>query len=192
MSLPLPFDRLMLLLDDPARLAALLAGPDLAPSPNVSARAVHAEDPLPDPAAAPGPSAAAMPASAVPTTEAPDAVLPVSDVRSAVSDAVPPPAANPSALNALMPEDAFPTIAELDAMLAQSYAPVPGPDAALRAEWAAALGLGPALVDNEDAFMAAPDALEPPPTEDLVATVSGEPLWVPAWGEAAREDWALG
>jgi hypothetical protein len=87
-----------------------------------------------------------------------------------------------------VPEDAFPTIEELDGLLADSYAREPGLDAAARAELAEALDLDPTLADDQDAFMLALAALEPPPEDDLPDRVSGEP----SWAETVREDWALG
>lgn len=152
MSMIPPLDPLMLLVDDPRMLAALLAGEDPALAPAVvgAGAPMQAEAPAVEPAPTPG----------APFT--------------------------------LVPEDAFPTIEELDAMLADSYAPEPGLDAAMRAELAEAFGLDPALVDDEDAFMAALAALEAPPEDALPEQVSGEPYWDPSWVEPVREDWALG
>lgn len=152
MSLTLPLDPLMLLLDDPAMLAALLAG----------------EDPA---------LAAAVPGAAAPVRV--DAPAPVAE----------PPPQPPFAL---VPEEAFPTIAELDALLAESYLPEPGLDPALRAELAEAFGIHPTLIDDEQAFLDALAALEPPPEDALPETVSGEPCWDPDWAGTVREDWALG
>lgn len=150
MSIILPFDALMRLLDDPAMLAALLAGGDPGVAPELLTPDATRRTPAPDPA---------------PVAEAPLAGV---------------------------PDDAFPTIEELDALLAESYAPQPGIDAAMRAELAEALGLDPALIDDADAFMAALATLEPPPEDVLPEAVSGEPTWDPTWVEAGREDWALG
>jgi hypothetical protein len=167
MSLTLSFDPLLLLLDDPALLAAMLTGPDPALAPAVQGE----ERPAP----------------------------PATDHASATPEPTPAPVATDDApaapAFALMPEDAFPTMAELDAMLADSYAPEPGLDAALRAELVAEFGLDPTLVDDEEALMAALAALEPEPEpeDDLPPPPQDEaPYWDPSWVEAVLEDWALG
>jgi hypothetical protein len=165
MSVTPPFDPLMLLLDDPALLAALLAPPE------------------PDLAA---PVAAAAPSTA---PQGPATILPQASVP-AMADA-PGPAA-PASIVAPVPDDAFPTIAELDAMLAESYLPEPGLDAAMRQELVTEFGLDPALVGDEAALLAALAALQPPPEDDLPELLSAEPTWDPSWSETAREDWPLG
>jgi hypothetical protein len=172
MSMTPPFDPLLLLLDDPALLAALLVRSD----PALAAPVVGAMADPPGPAVATG--------TAWPTASTAEQILPARepDPRPAVL------AAEPAPPIAVVPEDAFPSLAELDAMLAESYAPTPGPDAALRAELAAVLGLDPTLVDDEEAFLAALAALEPPPADGLPDPFSD----APSWTAAVPEDWALG
>ncbi|CAH0294687.1 hypothetical protein [Roseomonas sp. CECT 9278] len=166
MSMTLPDDPLMLLLHDQALLAALLAGHDPALAPAVPGAPAPLREDAPPPPPAADPQAAAEP------------------------QAVPQPEPDPPF--ALVPEDAFPTIAELDALLADSYAPEPGLDRATRIEFAEAFGIDPALIDDEQAFLAALAALEPPPEDDLPEQVSGEPSPAEIWGGSVREDWALG
>lgn len=175
MSMILPDDPLMMLLHDPAMLAALLAGEDPALAPAVpgadvagpvaaEALGMHAQASQPLPIVAP--------------------TLPPAPL------AGPDPAPQPAFV--LVPEDAFPTIAELDALLADSYAPEPGLDRATRVEFAEAFGIDPALIDDEQAFLAALAALEPPPEDDLPEQVGGEPSPDDSWSGTVREDWALG
>lgn len=65
----------------------------------------------------------------------------------------------------LVPEDAFPTAAALDAIFAALAGPPPGPDAALRQEVAAQIGLDPAIAADAALFEAALAALPPPGPE---------------------------
>ncbi|WP_198370287.1 hypothetical protein [Roseomonas rosulenta] len=176
----------MLLLNDPALLAGLLAGedPDLAPA-------------VPGPPAA-LPTAAPL-AAGLPAATLSDAMLASATPAAATPlDATPPDATPPAAASgeapplAMVGEDAFPTLAELDALLADSYLPDAGIDRATRAELAGVFGLDPALIDDENAFMAALAGLEPPPEDDLPEPVSVEPPWDLAWVESVLEDWALG
>lgn len=79
MSLTLPHDPLMLLLEDPALLAALLAGEDPALAPAVSGPVVDAPPaaapPVPVPAPAEAPPFALVPEEVFPTREELDALL---------------------------------------------------------------------------------------------------------------------
>ena len=83
-------------------------------------------------------------------------------------------------------DDAFPSLAALDAIRAAFATDPPGPDEAARAEFAALLGLDPALAAEEEAFL---DALRDAPAPDgdallvewLSAAVAAEPgPWTPA------------
>jgi hypothetical protein len=91
--------------------------------------------------------------------EAPPAAMP--------ADAAPPVAA--------VPEDAFPTAAALDAIFAALAGPPPGPDAALRQEVAAQLGLDAAIAADAALFEAALAALPPPGPEPDPGMPAGLP-----------------
>lgn len=98
-----------------------------------------------------------------------------------------------------VPEDAFPTAAEMDAIFAELAAPPPGPDAALRAELAALLGLDPAIAGDAALFEATLAALSPPaPEPDPEPPVSEAPWpgldWAAMmrdWGDVSQ-GWLLG
>ncbi|WP_137127919.1 hypothetical protein [Roseomonas sp. HF4] len=81
---------------------------------------------------------------------------------------------------ALVPKDAFPTAVALDAIFAALAGPPPGPDAALRQEVAAQLGLDAATAADAALFEAALAALPPPGPEPDPAAPAGLPAPEPA------------
>ncbi len=105
--------------------------------------------------------------------------------------AAPPPPAEPGPPPGPVPEDAFPAIGELDALLAGQAGPAPVPDAATRAEVAAALGLDPAMAADPALFLAALEGFAPPEADPLPAEAVSEPDMPAWWWTEPRGDWLL-
>lgn len=81
---------------------------------------------------------------------------------------------------AFLPEDVFPTAAALDVIFEALAGPPPGPDAALRQEVAAQLGLDATIAADAMLFQAALAALPPPGAEPDPEAPAGPALPAPA------------